>query len=252
MGYQELSELQPDLCITAAYGNFLPQRFLDIPKFGTLNIHPSLLPQYRGAAPVPRCLQDGNNVTGVSVAYTVLKMDAGPVLEQQTHRINKEIQAPELLQQLFAIGTDVLIKNLDIVFAGKGLQKAIAQDENSATQAPKLCSQESWLNFSLPAEVVHNKVRALAGWPGTRAMLQVSSGQDRSDFELKIVKTSINCDESLQTEDDIQFIDSRLFIKCGDGKLLEILSVQPSGKKIMDIKSFKNGLVGKQLHLMCP
>lgn len=77
-----LEELQPDLCITAAYGQFLPRRFLDIPKFGTLNVHPSLLPLYRGASPVQRCLEAGDAETGVTVAFTVLKMDAGPVVRQ--------------------------------------------------------------------------------------------------------------------------------------------------------------------------
>lgn len=78
----ELEGLEPDLCITAAYGQFLPRRFLDIPKFGTLNVHPSLLPLYRGASPVQRCLEAGEEKTGVTVAFTVLKMDAGPVVRQ--------------------------------------------------------------------------------------------------------------------------------------------------------------------------
>ena len=79
----DLEELEPDLCITAAYGQFLPQRFLDIPKFGTLNVHPSLLPRYRGASPVQRCLEAGEPETGVTVAFTVLKMDAGPIVRQK-------------------------------------------------------------------------------------------------------------------------------------------------------------------------
>lgn len=78
----ELEELRPDLCITAAYGQFLPRRFLDIPKYGTLNVHPSLLPLYRGASPVQRCLEAGEPETGVTVAFTVLKMDAGPIVSQ--------------------------------------------------------------------------------------------------------------------------------------------------------------------------
>ena len=82
-----LEGLKPDLCITAAYGNFLPKRFLAIPKFGTLNIHPSLLPLYRGAAPVQRCLENGDTVTGITVAETVLKMDAGPVVRQEEYQL---------------------------------------------------------------------------------------------------------------------------------------------------------------------
>lgn len=83
----ELEGLEPDLCITAAYGQFLPRRFLDIPKFGTLNVHPSLLPLYRGASPVQRCLEAGDSKTGVTVAFTVLKMDAGPVVRQTVREL---------------------------------------------------------------------------------------------------------------------------------------------------------------------
>lgn len=92
----ELEALQPDLCVTAAYGQFLPQRFLDIPKFGTLNVHPSLLPRYRGASPVQRCLEAGEAETGVTVAFTVLKMDAGPIVRQRVRvgcgNLNKDPQ----------------------------------------------------------------------------------------------------------------------------------------------------------------
>lgn len=87
-----LESWRPDLCITAAYGNFLPKKFLDIPTYGTLNIHPSLLPKYRGAAPVNRAILNGDDETGVSILYTVLKMDAGPVLAQERMGISSEIQ----------------------------------------------------------------------------------------------------------------------------------------------------------------
>ena len=103
-----LDELQPDLCITAAYGCFLPQRFLDIPRFGTLNVHPSLLPLYRGAAPLQRCLEAGDAVAGVSVAFTVLKMDAGPLLRQEERPLVGDEQEPPLLLELFERGTEPL------------------------------------------------------------------------------------------------------------------------------------------------
>ena len=92
-----------DLCVTAAYGNFLPQKFLDIPRFGTLNIHPSLLPQFRGAAPVQRCIESGLEETGVTVAFTVLKMDAGPILTQTKYTMNGSEKAHEMLDILFDI-----------------------------------------------------------------------------------------------------------------------------------------------------
>ncbi|GIM13357.1 hypothetical protein Vretimale_16514 [Volvox reticuliferus] len=132
-----LEELKPDLAITAAYGNMLPQRFLDIPRYGTLNVHPSLLPKYRGAAPVQRALEDGVNETGVSVAYTVLACDAGPVLAQRRVAVDPDVTAPELLQQLFCLGSRLLIEKLPDVFAGRGTQMAVPQDETQVVHAAK-------------------------------------------------------------------------------------------------------------------
>eukprot|EP00958_Prasinococcus_capsulatus_P029263 scaffold7382_cov406-Prasinococcus_capsulatus_cf.AAC.34 len=122
----KLRDLQPHLCITAAYGNFLPQRFLDIPEYGTVNIHPSLLPLYRGAAPVQRhvcdlpasAIEDGVEETGVSVAFTVLKMDAGPIIAAETKRIDDMVTTAELLPELFVKGTTLLIRHLDRVLLG--------------------------------------------------------------------------------------------------------------------------------------
>ena len=91
---EQMRNLRPDLCVTAAYGQFLPRKFLDVPRFGTLNVHPSLLPQYRGAAPVQRSIQEGTGELGVSVAMTVLKMDAGPILKQWRCDDNKIAKAP--------------------------------------------------------------------------------------------------------------------------------------------------------------
>lgn len=133
-----ISALEPDLMITAAYGCFLPRRFLDIPKYGTLNIHPSLLPLYRGAAPVQRCLEAGDATTGVSVAFTVLKMDSGPILRQVQRPLDGSEQAPELLFELFETGTKLLLESLPSVWDGSCEKVLVQQDHSKATEAPKL------------------------------------------------------------------------------------------------------------------
>mmetsp|Transcript_31244 Transcript_31244/g.99647 ORF Transcript_31244/g.99647 Transcript_31244/m.99647 type:complete len:180 (+) Transcript_31244:152-691(+) len=133
-----LEALAPDLCVTAAYGNVLPQRFLDIPAHGTLNIHPSLLPLYRGASPVQRAVESGAAETGVSVAYTVRAMDAGPVLAQRTVAVGENITAPALLGELFALGTQMLIDELPSVLSGGGGARAVPQDAGGVTHAEKL------------------------------------------------------------------------------------------------------------------
>ncbi|CAM0882179.1 unnamed protein product [Alopecurus aequalis] len=153
----DLKEVKPELCITAAYGNILPQRFLDIPSCGTVNIHPSLLPLYRGAAPVQRALQDGVEETGVSLAYTVRALDAGPVIACERFSVEDCIKAPELLSILFNIGSKLLLDELPSVLDGSAKQKAMPQDDSKATLAPKMNSDESWLTFDKEAKLLHNK-----------------------------------------------------------------------------------------------
>ncbi|KAM5558194.1 hypothetical protein ABKV19_020089 [Rosa sericea] len=157
MFLSSLRALQPELCITAAYGNILPSKFLNIPTLGTVNIHPSLLPLYRGAAPVQRALQDGVKETGVSLAFTVRALDAGPVIASQRLEIDDQIKAPDLLALLFSEGSKLLIHQLPSIFDGSAKLKAQSQDDSKATLAPKISPEESWLSFDQEAVVLHNK-----------------------------------------------------------------------------------------------
>ncbi|GMH35325.1 hypothetical protein BSKO_03193 [Bryopsis sp. KO-2023] len=243
-----LESWQPDLCVTAAYGNFLPRRFLDIPKFGTLNIHPSLLPKYRGAAPVNRAILKGDAEVGVSLLYTVLKMDAGPVVAQRSYPMDPNIQAPELLGDLFEKGTQLLIETLDSVWDGSALSNAAAQNDQEATQAPKMSRDESLLDFKTGTALqCHNKVRAFAGWPGTRArfVLHDPSQEKEEEIEMKIMTSRVGGVEDLDGG-DIGFVGGNLVVRCADDSALEISEVQPPNKKRMLVKSFKNGL-GKRI-----
>ncbi|KAL0350306.1 UNVERIFIED_CONTAM: Methionyl-tRNA formyltransferase [Sesamum radiatum] len=218
--------LEPELCITAAYGNILPTKFLKLPSMGTVNIHPSLLPLYRGAAPVQRALQDGVRETGVSLAYTVRQLDAGPVIACEKVEIDDYIKAPELLELLFARGSELLIRELPSIFDGSAKAKALAQDESKATLAPKITPEESWLSFDQDATILHNKVRAFAGWPGTRAKvsaLDPKSGQ-HNIIELKIITTRVYGNNEIQSGemDDIFFAKGSLIFPCGGGTALEV------------------------------
>ncbi|MBX9703217.1 MAG: methionyl-tRNA formyltransferase, partial [Silvanigrellaceae bacterium] len=180
-----LHALEPDLCITAAYGNLLPKEFLQIPKFGTLNIHPSLLPKYRGAAPVQRALEDGLQETGVSVLFTEFAMDAGPILAQQTYRLDEQMQAPQVLKELFLLGAQLLVNKLPSLFAGRA--KVTEQNHAQATKAHKLKVEEGVLDFSLHAKALHNKVRAFTPWPSTKAFFLI----DEKPVEIKILTTQV-------------------------------------------------------------
>jgi methionyl-tRNA formyltransferase len=248
-----LSDIRPDLCITAAYGNFLPQNFLDIPRLGTLNIHPSLLPHFRGAAPVPRALEAGVSETGVSIAFTELKMDSGPILAQPRVSLSGSEHAPELLESLFDLGTDTLISLLPSVFSGDAARLATPQNHEHASHAPKLTKEEGRLTFVENAVIVHNKVRAFAGWPGTWAEFEIDRGDDKSKepLQLKILETKVtrSVGGMCLGVHDVRLSDdgNGLAVTCDDGSALTIGSVQPSGKNPMSARSFWNGLRGKPL-----
>lgn len=246
-----LRALQPELCITAAYGNILPTKFLNIPPMGTVNIHPSLLPLYRGAAPVQRALQDGAKETGVSLAFTVRALDAGPVIAYETLEVDDQIKAPDLLALLFLEGSKLLIHELPSILHGSARLKAQPQDDSKATLAPKISVEESWLSFDQEASVLHNKVRAFAGWPGTRAKVAIVDDENdrRNIVELKIISTRV-CDRSIvqgDEADDITYVKDSLVFPCGRSTALEVLELQLPGKKVFRAAAFWNGLRGQKL-----
>ena len=177
-----LQSLAPDLCITAAYGNYLPAAFLALPRRGTLNIHPSLLPRYRGAAPVQRALAAGDAESGVSLAYTVQAMDAGPILAQTRVALTAEDTHTPLLARLFDIGAQMLLDELPAVrlrcvglrcacvrglrralrdrrqaLDGSAAARAVPQDGAAAVPAPKVAPEEGLLTWRENATVLHNK-----------------------------------------------------------------------------------------------
>ena len=240
----DLAALEPDLCVTAAYGNYLPEKFLHLPKYGTVNIHPSLLPLYRGAAPVQRTLENGDKVTGVTLLYTVQAMDAGPIIASQSYPLDDEIKAPELLKTLFNLGAEILVKNLNLIFRGDFVP--IEQKHEDATHAKKISMTESFLDFTKQATILHHKVRAFAGWPGTKAVFEI----DSKVIECKIVSTEVS--ENLRNLKPFEafFDKNSIDICCGDNKILKIKEIQPSGKKVLSAKDFQNGLKEKILKIV--
>ncbi|KAG0455124.1 hypothetical protein HPP92_024130 [Vanilla planifolia] len=245
-----LRNLSPELCITAAYGNILPSKFLEIPPYGTVNVHPSLLPLYRGAAPVQRALQNGDTETGVSIAYTVRALDAGPVIAQQKVEVDGGIKAPELLLELFHLGANLLIHEIPSILDGTAKFKAQAQDDSKATLAPKLKAEESLVSFDKDAKQIHDKVRAFAGWPGTRTTLRLIDCEGNPNpLDVKIVTTRVYTKtiNIKGDENDIVFVGGSLLIPCAGSTWLEVLEIQLPGKKVIDSASFWNGLRGQKL-----
>jgi len=251
------NEIRPDLCITAAYGQYLPKRFLGIPKYGTLNIHPSLLPRWRGASPVQRSLQAGDNPVGVSVLFTVQKMDAGPIVRQSTYPLNNDVDnATNLLPALFQTGTQCLIDVLPDVVAGRiTMEEGVTvQDENEVVDAEKIAPEEAMLAvWEDGARVCHNKVRGFSMWPGTYLLCQVGDevvDDENPPLKLKVLESRVLDDGCVESTDEIVLGPKKgdgLRVVCGDGSVLELLRVQPATRNAMDAKSYMNGLRGAKL-----
>ncbi|MEW5774349.1 MAG: methionyl-tRNA formyltransferase [Thermodesulfobacteriota bacterium] len=160
----ELAALRPDLLLVAAYGLILPQAVLDIPRLGAVNVHASLLPKYRGAAPIQRALMAGETVTGVSIMQMDAGLDTGDVLLARELPIGPEDTAASLHDSLADLGGRALLEALDLIAAGRS-QRA-PQDPAQATYAPKLRKDEGGIDWSRPAAEIHDRVRGVHPWPG--------------------------------------------------------------------------------------
>lgn len=242
------NNIKPDLCITAAYGQYLPKRFLAAPTHGTVNIHPSLLPRWRGASPVQRSLEAGDNPVGVSVLFTVSKMDAGPIISQTEQAIGDDDQATTVLPMLFDIGTKSLLAALPDVLSGKiTMENAQKQDPDKIANADMIDAAEAELRvWEETALVCHNRVRGFSMWPGTFVYLQIGNEEPT---KVKIVRTRVTGERTEPTDVIVKGEQKNdgLRLICHDGTVLEIMELQPVTKKVMDAKSFVNGLRGRQV-----
>jgi methionyl-tRNA formyltransferase len=260
-----LRMVEPDLAVTAAYGNFLPRSFLEIPRLGTLIIHPSLLPEFRGAAPVQRALERGVDVTGVTVAFTVLEMDAGPVVRRVERQLDGSEKHGALVRELFHTGARALLEALPSVWTGEAASSATPQSAfGEPSRAPKVSSEEGTLRFkSETALELRNKVRGFDGWPGTKGAFAVKNADDGDDawreVTLKILTANV-CESggaaaaaaaAKSPESDlVTLTKTSMRVPCAGGTWLEVTEVQPPGKKPMEAGAYANGLKGSVLKVM--
>ena len=239
--------MKPDLCITAAYGQYLPKRFLATPTYGTVNIHPSLLPRWRGASPVQRSLEAGDNPVGVTLLFTVSKMDAGPIVSQKEYSVSEDETATTLLPDLFSVGTNLLLDAIPALLEGNiTMETATEQNEDLVVNAAMIDASEAEMKpWKETARVMHNKLRGFSMWPGAYLMLEVGEGFEPAKF--KILATKV-LDETSEPTDIVQPGPTKkdgLRVVCVDGTVLEINRLQPATRKPMDALSFVNGLQGK-------
>ena len=226
---EQLRALKPDVCAVVAYGRILPQKVLDVPAYGCINIHASLLPKYRGSAPYQWAVLDGLTETGVTALYLTREMDAGDIIDVSKTPIGENETAGQLLDRLAVLGADLLSKTLTRFENGK--VPAAAQNEAEVSYAPMLDKTMCPIDWTKTAQQVHNHVRGLHPWPVATMELE---GKTFKVHATKVVEGSGNPGEILG------LTKTGLRIACGEGAI-EILSLQAEGGKRMAAPDYFRG-----------
>lgn len=221
---KEFLNLKPDVAIVSAYGLLLPKAVLDAPKYGCINIHVSLLPRWRGAAPIQYAIWKGDTETGVTVMKMDVGMDTGDMIEQQSVPITATTTSRELYDSLFKLGAQMLLPVLD----DPDNIKATPQGDAGATHAPMLSKDDAKIDWSKPAIEIDRQIRAFDPWPGTFTM---HNGKRIKILEARTAHAKGKAGEILDREGHIA---------CGEGAL-ELLRIQPEGSKPMDFAAALNG-----------
>ena len=227
-----LRELKPDLIAVAAYGKILPVDILELPPLGCVNVHSSLLPKYRGAAPINWAILNGEDETGVTIQRMAEGIDTGDILAQAGTPIDIDENAAQLLGRLARLGAGLLVETVRKLETGSA--RPVPQDESRASHAPMLSKELSPMDWEKTARQLHDQVRGLYPWPSAAAVLD--------GIRCKIIRTSLLEEETDRPVGAIVQADKKgLRIACGDGRVLEILELQPDGKKPMAAAAFLMG-----------
>ena len=228
--FHKISSLNVDIFVVVAF-KILPRKYIELPKFGSINIHASLLPKYRGAAPIQWALMNGDNFTGVSIFQIEKKVDTGGIIHSEKIKIQNEDNFESLSFKLSQLGSRALIKSLSLIEDDN--IKLLVQDNKKSTRAPKIKKEMLRINWSWRAEKINNWVRGLSPSPG---MYTVYKGK-----KLKIFKTSVVHNDSQLSAGKIEVINLKeLLVHCVD-KRISILEVQQEGKKRLPIQDFLTG-----------
>lgn len=226
-----VKQLAPELIVVAAYGKILPEDILNTPPFGSINVHSSILPKYRGAAPINWAILNGESHTGVSIMYMAKELDSGDVIRCAETTIDPQEDALALTERLAQLGAETLLQVIDDLKQGTAVRTS--QDHSASTYAPMLDKELSPLNFEKPAQVLHDQVRGLIPWPCASMMLNGS--------RVKVYRTVVG-DETDQKSGAIVSAGKKgIEIACGDGKTLRILELQPEGGKRMESFAYLAG-----------
>ena len=225
---EQVKNLDPDLIIVIAYGIILPSKFLNIPKYGCINIHVSLLPRWRGAAPIEHALLAGDVKTGISIISISAKLDAGDILMQESFELDKNMNSDDLTLNLTNLGKKTLMKTLPLLFKKKLIGKK--QDESKVTYANKFMSEDRKINFHNSSDDVYNHIRAHGPKPG--------SWFTYKGERIKIIKAK----KTNALGESSTILNKDFTIACKEGAIIPLL-IQREGKKIVSLDDFLRGFV---------
>jgi len=237
-----LRELAPDLGVVAAYGKILPAGVLATPLLGLVNVHASLLPRHRGAAPVHRAVMAGDVETGISIMQVVQALDAGPVYRIATRPIGPDETSADVERDLAHIGAGLLLEVIGVI--ASGLASPEPQDDEASTYAPRLQKEEGTIDWSASSQVIHNRVRGLQPWPLAWTWL--------GGRRLIVLKTRIGAATAATGQESLSGVNvaaagtilgisrDALTVRTGDG-VIDVLLVQPEGRRAMSVKDFAAG-----------
>lgn len=226
-----LKDLSPDLIIVVAYGKILPKEILELPKYYCINVHASLLPRYRGAAPIQWCVLNGEKETGVTTMLMAEGLDTGDMLLKETVAIGDDETASELHDRLSAVGAELLIKTINAVKAGIITREK--QDDMLSNYASMITKDMCPIDFSLPAQQVHNKIRGLSASPCAATML--------NGKRLKIFKSTMSDKKKYDLAAGTVVNEKDFTVVCGDGYTVTFTEVQSEGGKRMKVSDFLRG-----------
>lgn len=227
---ERLEAIAPDAILVVAYGRIIPQWMLELPRFGNINLHGSLLPKYRGAAPIQWAVANGETVTGVTTMVLEAGLDTGPMLLAKSVPVAEDETSEDLFVSLAAIGAELMVQTL----AGleDGSVKRIEQDHSLATLAPILTREDGLIDFSRTAKQSYDRWRGFQPWPGAHTTLR---GKKLIVHRMKVAVGVSVAPGELRVESD------RLMVGCGEGTALELVEVQMEGKKRMPAAEFLHG-----------
>jgi methionyl-tRNA formyltransferase len=228
-----LSQFRPDAIVVAAYGHIIPAWMIELPRFGCINLHASLLPKYRGAAPIPWAIIRGEQVTGATTMKIAESLDTGDILLQREMEIRPDDTAETLGVRMSLAGAELMAETLERLYRGE--LRGRPQDPARATLAPMLKKEDGRIDWSLPAPDIERRVRGLRPWPGAFTLFRGK--------HLHLWKASV-AGKALRPEEPGMLVagNGKLRVACGDGTELELLEVQLEGRRRVSASDFLNGV----------